>query len=104
MTNIWDDLVKWLDEASKVVGKEAGDLTKKGSLKLEIFDLKRKLRDNFTELGSRVYESVYLKKKDNWQTAKPVKNVVQRIKTLESKLKKRNAEYADIGRKEQAKK
>lgn len=98
MTNIWDDLVKWLDDASKVVGKEAGDLTKKGSLKLEIFELKRKLRDSFTELGTRVYESVYVKKKDDWQAAKPVKSVVQRIKTIQNKLKKRSAEYAKIGK------
>ncbi|MBE0433337.1 hypothetical protein IBX73_07720 [candidate division WOR-3 bacterium] len=101
MTNIWDDLIKWLDDASKVVGKEAGDLTKKGSLKLEIFDLKRKLRDSFTELGSRVYESVYLKKKDNWQTAKSIKSAVQRIKKLDNRLKKRNAEYANIGKEEE---
>lgn len=98
MANIWDDLVKWLDDASKVVGKEAGDLTKKGSLKLEIFELNRKLRDSFTELGTRVYESVYIKKKDDWQASKPVKSVVQRIKTTQSKLKKRNAEYAKIGK------
>lgn len=98
MANIWDDLVKWLDDASKVMGKEAGDLTQKGTLKLEIFDLKRKLRDSFTELGSHVYEAVYTKKKEDWQTLKEVKSTVQRIKTIQRNLTKKNAEYTKIGK------
>jgi hypothetical protein len=98
MANIWDDLVKWFDDASKVVGKEAGDLTQKGTLKLEIFELKRKLRDGFTELGSHVYEALYVKKKDDWQTSKQVKSVVQRIKMIQRKLTKKNSEYVKIGK------
>lgn len=98
MANIWDDLVKWLDDASKVVGKEAGDLTQKGTLKLEIFDLKRKLRDSFTELGGHVYEAVYMKKKEDWKTLKEVKSAVQRIKTIQRKLTKKTSEYVKIGK------
>ncbi len=98
MTNIWDDLVKWLDDASKIVGKEAGDLTQKGTLKLEIFDLQRKLRDSFTELGGHVFDAVYLKKKDNWQEMKDVKSVVQRIKTIKRNLSKKTTEYKRIGK------
>lgn len=98
MANIWDDLSKWLEDASKVVGKEAGDLTQKGTLKIEIFELKRKLRDEFTELGGHVYEAMYVKKKDDWQASKQVKNVVQRIKTIQRKLTKKNSEYMKIGK------
>jgi hypothetical protein len=104
MTNIWDDLVKWLDDASKIVGKEAGDLTKKGSLKLEIIDLNRKLRDTFTELGKDVYEAVYVKKTPNWQTSKKVKSTVRKIKTTLSNLDKKNSEYKKIGKNQPVKK
>jgi hypothetical protein len=103
MANIWDDVVKWLDDASKVVGKEAGDLTQKGTLKLEIFDLSRKLRDAFTELGSEVYHAAFVQKKTNWQMSKKVKSVVSRIRTLERKLNKKNAEYKKVGKEQKSK-
>jgi hypothetical protein len=98
MANIWDDLVKWLDEASKVVGKEAGDLTQKGTLKLELFDLNRKLRDNFTELGNQVYEAVYVNKKEDWQKSKKIRSTLARIRATERKLKKKKLEYEKVGR------
>jgi hypothetical protein len=104
MANIWDDLVKWLDDASKVVGKEAGDLTQKGSLKLEIFDLSRKLRDNYTELGSQVYQAAFVQKKANWQTGKKVKSAVAKIRSTERKLKKKQLEYKKIGKAQKRKK
>ncbi len=104
MANIWDDVVKWLDDTSKVVGKEAGDLTQKGTLKLEIFDLSRKLRDTFAELGNVVYHMAYVEKKDNWQMSKKVKGVVSRIRTLERKINKKNTEYKKIGKKQRKKK
>jgi hypothetical protein len=104
MANIWDDVVKWLDDASKVVGKEAGDLTQKGTLKLEIFDLSRKLRDNFTQLGSEVYQSAFVEKKANWQMSKKVKSAVSKIRTIERKLKKKNLEYKKVGKEQKRKK
>jgi len=98
MPNIWDDLAKWLDDASKVIGKEAGDLTQKGTLKIEIFDLNRKLRDAFTELGGEVYDAVYVKKTSDWQNTKKVKSAVRKIKTIARKLDKKNSEYIRIGK------
>jgi hypothetical protein len=103
MANIWDDLVKWLDDASKVVGKEAGDMTQKGSLKLEMFELGRKQRDNYTDLGSQVYNLFYVKKKENWQNTKKVKSIVQKIRTTERRLKKKNLEYKRIGKRKKKK-
>ncbi|MDH4210635.1 MAG: hypothetical protein OEV79_04235 [candidate division WOR-3 bacterium] len=98
MANIWDDLVKWLDDASKVVGKEAGDLTQKGTLKLEIFELNRKLRDAFTELGGEIYDAVYVKKTGDWQKTKKVKSAVRKIRTIARNLEKKNSEYEKIGK------
>ena len=103
MANIWDDLVKWLDDASKVVGKEAGDMTQKGTLKVEMFELGRKQRDNYTQLGSLVYDLMYLKKKENWQNMKKVRSVVQKIRATERSLKKKNLEYKKIGKRRKKK-
>ncbi len=104
MANIWDDLVKWLDDASKVVGKEAGDMTQKGTLKLEMFELTRKLRDGYTELGSKVYDLLYVKKKEKWQSSKQVRGIVQKIRATERRLNKKKLEYKKIGKGKKKKK
>ena len=70
MGNIWHDFTKWLEDASNVVGKEAGDLTLKGRLKLEIFELNRKLRDHYATLGKIAYDEFFVKKTENWHKRK----------------------------------
>lgn len=104
MVNLWDDLVKWLEDTSKVVGKEAGDLTHKGKLKVEIFELNRKLRDYFAELGSMIYELVFLKKNDRWRTNSKIKTMVRKIQTVQRQIKKNQLEYKKVGRPKKAKK
>lgn len=97
MAKVWNDLVKWLEDASKVVGREAGDLTQKGRLKVEIFDLNRKLHESFAELGSMVYESVFIKKSGQWQTRSKIKTIVKKIRTSQRQLKNKQFEYKKVG-------
>ena len=97
MAKLWDDVVKWLDDASKVVGKEAGDLTQKGRLKVEIFDLKRKLRESFSELGYLVYEMAFIRKIERWKTNLKIKNLVKKIKMAKRNLRKKELEYQKVG-------
>ncbi|HEC77862.1 MAG TPA: hypothetical protein ENI34_01800 [candidate division WOR-3 bacterium] len=104
MPNFWNDLTKWLEEASKVVGKEAGDLTLKGRLKLEIFELRRKLRDNFSDLGALIFEQVYLKKKAEWKKNAKITALVRKIKKNQRLLAKKQAEYKKIGKQTKKKK
>ena len=99
MAKLWDDLTKWLEEASKEVGKEAGDLTLRGSLKLEIFETKRRLRENFTEFGAKTFEDVFMKGNKNWKKNRKITAVVKRIKTTQTKLKKLESQYRKIGKK-----
>jgi hypothetical protein len=98
MENIWQDLIKWLDDASKVVGKEAGDLTQKGTLKLELFELRRALRECYAELGSQVYESAFVKRQEDWLNKKQITSIVRRIRTNEKKIKQKTEEYSKIGK------
>jgi hypothetical protein len=102
MANLWHDLTKWLEEASQVVGKEAGDLTLKGRLKLEIFELNRKLGENFEDLGQLVFNEVYIKKNTEWRKSRAVTSVIKKIKSAQRSLKKKQAEYKKVGK--QAKK
>ncbi len=97
MTNLWEDVIKWLEDASKVIGKEAGDLTQKGRLKIEIFELKRKLRDSFAELGSMIYGEVFVKKNERWKVNLKVKAVVKKIQNTQRQLKIKTKEYEKVG-------
>jgi hypothetical protein len=99
MTNFWDDLTKWLEEASNVVGKEAGDLTLKGSLKFEIFELKRKLKENYTHLGTEVFEQVFIKKDQAWNKNRKITTIVKKIRGVQTTLRKKEIEYKKIGKK-----
>lgn len=97
MAKFWDDFSKWLDDASKVVSKEAGDLTLRGKLKLEMFELKRNLKEEFNELGRFVYEAVYVKKQPNWRENKKVQLTVRKIRNYIRQLKDRETNYKKIG-------
>ena len=95
--NFWNDFTKWLEDASKVVGKEAGDLTLKGRLKLEIFELGRSLKEQYAALGARVYDLAYRAKKDTWKTDKEIATAVRKIRRLHTSMKKKQQEYKKIG-------
>lgn len=97
MPNLWNDITKWLDDVSKVVGKEAGDLTLKGRLKVEIFELSRKLREYYIDLGNLVFEEVFVKKSRTWQKKQKTRGLVAKIKRLRTKLKKKQQEYKKVG-------
>lgn len=99
MPNLWNDLTKWLEDASKVVGKEAGDLTLKGRLKVEIFEINRQLRDLYTNLGNWVFDEAFVKKSKTWQRKKKTSGLILKIKRLRTKLKRKQQEYKKIGKK-----
>ena len=99
MPNLWNDLTKWLEDASKVVGKEAGDLTLKGRLKVEIFEINRQLRDLYTNLGNWVFDEVFVKKSKTWQRKKKTAGLILKIKRLRTKQKRKQQEYKKVGKK-----
>lgn len=98
MGKVWDDVTKWIDDASRVISREAGDLTSKGKLKIEIFDLKRRLKDQMAEFGKLVYEQTVVRKNGGWQTAAPVKNLIARLRATMKNLKAKEAEYRRVGK------
>jgi hypothetical protein len=97
VANFWNDFTKWLEDASKVVGKEAGDLTLKGRLKLEIFELGRSLKEQYTALGARMFDLAYRKKKETWKTDKEITATVKKIRRIQTSMKKKQQEYKKVG-------
>jgi len=98
MGNLWHDLTKWLEDASNVVGREAGDLTLKGRLKLEIFELQRKLREHYVLLGVIAFDEFFTKKKENWHKGKKCMTTVRQIRAKIRALDKKEKEYKKVGK------
>jgi hypothetical protein len=99
MGNLWHDLTKWLEDASNVVGREAGDLTMKGRLKLEIFELKRNLREHYVMLGMITFDEFFTKKNENWHKRKQSMTAVRQIRSKIRALEKKEKEYKKVGQK-----
>jgi len=98
MAKLWDDFTRWLDDASRVVSKEAGDLTQKGKLKIEIFDLKWRLKGEYAEFGKTAYELMVVKKKENWTADNRIKSMIAKIKNTLKNLKAKEADYKKVGK------
>ncbi|MEO0183930.1 MAG: hypothetical protein ABIL40_10720, partial [candidate division WOR-3 bacterium] len=86
MAKFWDDFSRWLEEASRVLSKEAGDLTLKGKLKLEIFELKRQLQELFRELGEVFYGFFPLKGNEDFKSDTRIKQLIQKIKRIKNEI------------------
>ncbi len=99
MPKFWDDFSRWLEDASKVLSKEAGDLTMKGKLKLEIFELKRHLQELFKELGMTFYGFFPLKGNEDFKSDLKIKQLVQKIRRMKNEIAKKETEYKKIGQK-----
>ncbi|MGB9720867.1 MAG: hypothetical protein ACPL28_05240 [bacterium] len=99
MAKFLNDFSRWLEDASKVLSKEAGDLTLKGKLKIEIFELKRQLQELFKELGQVFYTFFPLKGNEDLKGSPKIRSISQKIKKLKNEIKKKEAEYKKIGQK-----
>ncbi len=83
MKNLWEDVKSWLSETSQTVAREAEFLTKKGKLKLELYDLNRRLEKAFADLGGYIYDMGYVKKQRNFLRGKKTNDMIALIKKLE---------------------
>ncbi len=104
MVNLWNDLAKWFEDASRVVGKEAGDLTQKGQLKIKLFESKRRLKDIYSQFGMSVYNDAIVKKHAEWEKKDSIKSQIRKIRSLQSKIRRYEKEYSQIGGKTRTKK
>ena len=97
MANLWNDLTKWFEDASKVIGKEAGDLTQKGQLKLKLFESKRLLKDLYSQFGINVYNEAIVKKHADWDKKDNINTLIRKIRGLQSRIRTYEKEYSQVG-------
>jgi len=107
MSNLWGDIKKslgeWATKAADKAGeftREAADkaeeVTKLGKVKLDIFQIKRDIEKQFTELGGTIYKLINEKKAKEFEKNENIKACLSTIKDLEKKLKEKEKQYKSI--------
>ncbi len=107
MANLWGDIKKglgeWVTKAADKAGeftREAADkaeeVTKLGKVKLDIFQIKRDIEKQFSELGGTVYQLIEDKKTKDFEKNENVKACLTAISDLEKKLKEKEKQYKSI--------
>ncbi len=96
MKNLWEDVKKWLGQTSQTVAKEAELLSRKGKIKLELFDISRRLEKAFADLGGMTYHLGFVKKKRSFLRDKKIKDVISLIKKLEMLRLKKQKELKSV--------
>jgi hypothetical protein len=82
----WKEGVEAFKEGAIVVRKKAEELTEEGKKKYKIYDLKTKVHKEISELGGRVYD--LRSKVKNPMDNDKIKEVISRLKRLESQITK----------------
>ena len=101
MSSLWDDIAKTIRESvDSVVGKTE-ELTKIGKIKVDILNTKRQVEKNFSELGGKVYHMIAEEKKSQIAGNKEVKEIIARLKDLETTLEEKNEELERVKSKEE---
>jgi len=107
MANLWGDIKKSLGEFVTKAADKAGELTREaadkaeevtklGKVKLDIFQIKRDIEKQFSELGGTVYQMILDKKTKDLEKDAKVKAYVTAIGNLEKKMKEKEAQYKQI--------
>jgi len=87
MATTWIKIKKSLSDGYQNISDKTGEMTRIGRLKIEMIALKRDIEKAFIELGGRVYHGLEEKHKDGILDDLRIQELVNDIRSLESKLK-----------------
>jgi polyhydroxyalkanoate synthesis regulator phasin len=76
--------IDMLKEGAAFVKKKTEELTEEGKRRVNLFELKIKVRQDMTELGGRVYDLMH--KGESLFSDNEVKEIVERIEKLEKQI------------------
>lgn len=107
MANLWGDIKKSLGEFVTKAADKAGEftreaadkaeeVTKLGKVKLDIFQVKRDIEKQFSELGGIVYQLILDKKTKDLEKDGKVMACITAIGSLEQKMREKEAQYKQI--------
>ena len=85
----WNDVKKWLSDATDTAVKESKELARKGKIQVDIMSLRHQTTMALTELGSKVYQIVQKQKSAAVAEDDDIKELVEKIHEFELELKRR---------------
>ncbi|HDM43018.1 MAG TPA: hypothetical protein ENG29_01365 [Firmicutes bacterium] len=92
MESLWEKVQKGLSEGLDAAKSgistfldKTGDITQIARLRISIIGLQRKIRDNFFEMGGRIYELVSKGEEDVLKD-KEIKKLIKEVKALEKEI------------------
>jgi len=102
MENLWEKVKKGLDEGIEATKTgisafldKTGEITQIARLRINIIGLHRKIRENFFEMGGRMYELI-AKGKDEIANDSEIKKLIKEVKALEKEIKDTEKKIEDI--------
>jgi len=104
MTTLWDSIKKGIIDSAKmakeglsIAGEKADEYSKKGRITLEISKIKRKIENQFTELGGKVYHIIKEEHKTDLGSNEEINGFITAIKALEEELSEKELQREQIG-------
>jgi len=88
----WKDVQKWIGETTSSAVRESKELARKGRIQYDIIGIKHHMSEYLTELGGLVYQLVDRDKNPAIADNDKVKELVARIRELETELERKRRE------------
>ena len=99
MEDLWGKIKKSVMDGASFAAEKTEELTKLGKVKIEILNLKRKISNNFTELGGITYEALKSENVEEELKSEKVNALISTIKELESELETKENIYDEMSKK-----
>jgi len=85
----WNDVKKWLSDATNTAVSESKELARKGKIQVDIMTLRHQTTLALTELGSTVYQLIRKEKTEKVGADEKVKELIEKIHEFELELKRK---------------
>jgi vacuolar-type H+-ATPase subunit I/STV1 len=100
---LWEKIKKGLQdgfEATKegvsLVIEKTGEMSQVAKLRIKVLGLNRKIRDNFFEIGGRLYELSKKKKDVDVFSDEKISELIKEVNTMEKEIEKTEKEIEKI--------
>ncbi len=99
LENLFDEVLTSVKDGLNKLAQKTDQLTQIGRIKLDIISIKRDIEKQFTDLGGRVYQ-LYRDKHEDVLDDEQVKEYIQQIEELETRLEAKKEELEKVQKRE----
>jgi len=100
LNNWWKANGPKVEDMLKTTAKKTEELTRKGKLKYDIFQMERSLDKNLSDLGTHVFEKIVKEDSHDLSGDERVTELVAEIRENEKELKELRDKYLEVGKAE----